>query len=69
MKNNSMLPVNKIFLTQSSRLVSSDFNEDKIVKIISVLIIQKAHGHDGISIRMIKICDISLLQPLIAKFK
>ena len=69
MKNNSMLPVNQIFLTQSSRLVSLDFNEDKIVKIISALNIHKAHGHDGISIRMIKICDISLLKPLIAKFK
>ena len=28
MKNNSMLPVNQVFLTQSSRLVSLDFNED-----------------------------------------
>ena len=26
---------------------------------------QKAHGHDDISIRMIKICDKSLLEPLI----
>ena len=32
-------------------------------KSIRALNIHKAHGHDDISIRMIKICDKSLLKP------
>ena len=60
LKNNSLLPVNQILLTQS-RLTSLDFNEDEILKIIRALNINTAHGHDNISIRMIKICDKSLI--------
>ena len=29
----------------------------------------KAHGHDDISIRMIKMCDKSILKPLILLFE
>ena len=68
LKNDSKLPPNQIFLAQS-RLSSLDFNEDEILKIIRALNIHKAHGHDDISIRMIKICDISLLKPLIILFQ
>ena len=66
--NNSSLPVNQIFLTQSN-LVSLDFDEDELLKIIRALNIQKAHGHDDISIRMIKIWDKSLIKPLMLIFK
>ena len=68
LKNNSVLPINHTFLTQS-RLTSLDFNEEEILKIIRALNIHKAHGHDDISIRMIKICDKSLLKPLIFLFQ
>ena len=68
LKNNSMLPTNQLFVTQA-RLGSLDFNEGKILKIIRALNINKAHGHDDISIRMIKICDESLLKPLFILFK
>ena len=68
LKNNSMLPTNQLFVTQA-RLGSLDFNEGEILKIIRALNINKAHGHDGISIRMIKICDESLLKPLFILFK
>ena len=68
LENNSSLPVNQIFLTQS-RLTSLDFNEDELIKIIRTLNINKAHGHDDISIRMIKICDKSLIKPLTLLFK
>ena len=57
-----MLLVNQIFLTQS-RLNSIDFNEDEVLKVIRALNIHKAYGHDDISIRMLKICDKSLLKP------
>ena len=68
LKNDGKLPSNQIYLTQS-KLVSLDFNEDKVLKIIRSLNIHKAHSYDDISIRMIKICDKSLLKPLIILFK
>ena len=68
LKNDSKLPNSQIFLTQS-RLSSLDFNEDEALKIIRSLNIHKAHGHDDISIRMIKICDKSLLKPITILFQ
>ena len=68
LQNNSLLPVNQIFLTQSN-LVSVDFDENELLKIIRALNIHKAHGHDDISIRMIKICDKLLIKPLMLIFK
>ena len=62
--NDSVVPVNQIFLTQS-RLNYINSNEDEILKIIRALNIHKAHDHDDISIRMIKIGDKLLLKPLI----
>ena len=56
LKNSSVLPVNQMFLTQS-RLNPIDFDQNVVLKIIRVLKINKAHGHDDISIKMIKICD------------
>ena len=63
-KNSSVLPINQRFLTQS-KLTSSDFNEEEILKIIRALNIHKAHGHDDISIRVIKI----MIKPLIFLFQ
>ena len=66
--NNSSLPVNQLYLTQS-RLTSLDLDDDELLKIIRALNINKAHGHDDISIRMIKLCDKSLIKPLMLIFK
>ena len=63
LKNNSVLPINQMFLTQS-RLRTSDFNGNEILKIIRALKIHKVHGHDDISIRMIQICDRTISKPL-----
>ena len=68
MNNSSPLPVNQLFVTKS-RLMSLDFDEDELLKIIRALNINKAHGYDDISLRMIKICDKSLIKPLILIFK
>ena len=68
LKNNSMLPTNQLFMTQA-RLKSLDFNEVEILKIIRALNISKAHGHECISIKMIKTCNESLLKPLLILFK
>ena len=68
LKNNSVLPKSQIFLTQS-RLSTLDFNEEELIKIIRNLNVHKAHGHDDISIRMIKMCDKSILKPLMLLFE
>ena len=68
LKNNSVLLVNQKRLNQS-RLVSLEFNENEILKIIRRLNIHKAHIRDDISIRMIKSCGKSLLKPLILLFQ
>ena len=67
LKNSSALPNNQNSLTQT-RLVSLDLNENEVIKTIRALKIHKAHGHDNISIRMIKVCDKSLLKPSILLF-
>ena len=66
--NSSVFPANQMFFIRS-RLTCINFNEDEILKIIRALNILKVHGHDDISIRMIKICDKSLLKPLILLFE
>ena len=68
LKSDSVLPTNQMFLTQA-RLAPLDFNAGEILNIIRVLNVNKAHGHDDISIRMIKICDKSLLKPLILLYE
>ena len=68
LKSIVVLPVNQTFSTQS-RLTSLDFNEEEILKIIRALNIHKTHGCDNISITILKICDKSLLKPLIFYFK
>ena len=68
LKNNSMLPTNQLFMAQAP-LRSLDFKEGAILKIIRALNINKAHGHNNVSIRMIKICDELLLKPLLILFK
>ena len=68
LENSSVLPVNQKFLTQS-RLNSIDINENEVLNIIRALNIHKAHGYDNIFIRMIKMCDKSLLKPLTLLFE
>ena len=61
--NNSVLPSNEDFITDK-RLTRIKFNKDDILKIIRNLNVNKAHGHDDILIRMLKICDTVVTQPL-----
>ena len=68
LKNDSVLPSRQEFLTEE-KLCSLDFSNDEILKLIRSLNVHKAHGHDDISIRMIKICDKSLIKPLIILFQ
>ena len=61
--NSSQLPSKLEHLTQS-RLSSVTFPKDDIEKLIQNLDPNKAHGHDQISIRMLKLCSNSICKPL-----
>ena len=61
--NNSVLSSRKSFKT-SKGLYKLNIKEDDILKIIRNLNVNKAHGHDDISIRMLKIFDSVLTEPL-----
>ena len=65
--NLSVLPPVTRVLTH--RLDTVNFDEAKILAFIRALNINKAHGWDDISIRMIKLCDESLLKPLMNIFQ
>ena len=60
--NGSVLP-DKSYLTASS-LDSISISGSDILKTIRSLDINKSHGHDDVSIRMLKICDDVLVEPL-----
>ena len=63
LKTYSVLPTSQNLLAQC-KLQSIDFSCEEISKIIRPLDLNKVHDHDDISIRMIKICDNSLVRPL-----
>ena len=66
--NNSKL-LNKITYNSAARLTSIKFDNNDILKIIRSLNVNKAHGLYSILVRMIKMCDESLVQPLSLIFR
>ena len=66
--NGSVLP-SELPLRTDSSLPSCHFTKDDILRIINNLDPNKAHGHDEISIRMLKICGDSTCRPLSIIFK
>ena len=66
--SNSVLP-DLVDYISTARLSSVNFNNADILKIIKHLNINKAHGHDEISVRMIKLCAQSIVKPLSVIFK
>ena len=67
-KKTSQLPTGSLKRTNNC-LSTIPFTKDDIAKIIKNLDPNKAHGHDMISIRMLKICSESILKPLQLIFK
>ena len=61
--NNSSLP-RLVVLNSESSLSAIPFNNDDILKIIRYLNSNKVHGHDNVSIRMIKIFDKTIVKPI-----
>ena len=67
-KSSSQLSSHLHYLTDNC-LSSLSFSQDDIDKIIQNLDPNKVHGHDNISIRMLKICGSSIYKPLEMIFK
>ena len=61
--NHSKLPTSRSFRTDK-RLSSVTFSADDIEKVIQGLDHNKAHGHDNISICMLRICSDTICKPL-----
>ena len=66
--NDSKLPENQTYITETKPSSFVIENED-IYKIIKTSDISKTHGHDEISIRMLKLCDKSIVKALSIIFK
>ena len=66
--NRSILP-SELSLWTDSTLSTCHFAKEDILQIINNLDPNKAHGHDEISIRMLKICGDSICRPLNIIFK
>ena len=69
MSNTRKLPSN-VTLYSDNRLSTITFSQDDIGKIIQNLNPNKAHGHDNVNIRMLKICCSSIygsLEPIFKK--
>ena len=62
-ENDSSIPTETNCLCDAT-ISAVDFEDQDILKIIRALDINKAHGHDNISTRMIKICDSSIVKLL-----
>ena len=62
------VPGGQTYITDS-KLSSLQFEDKDIIKIIRSLDIKKVHGHDDISIRMLKICDLAIIKPLSIIFR
>ena len=68
LSNNSKVPGSQTYITDS-KLFSLQFEDKDIIKIITSLDINKAHVHDEISIRILKICDLVVIKPLSIIFR
>ena len=64
-----LLIKNRLYFLTDKRLSMVKFVNNDILKIIQNLNPNKTHGHDKISIRMLKLCDDSLCRPSELIFK
>ena len=61
--NNSTIPGSQTYITDI-KLSSLQFEDKDTIKISRSLDTNKAHEHDDISIKMLKICDLAITKPL-----
>ena len=63
LNNNNKIPENQTYTTYTKNFLIKLEDKD-ITNIIRSLNVYKAHGHDNVSIRILKICDTAIVQPL-----
>ena len=68
LQNNSTLPKSNMYHTEN-RLNDITFDNEKLLKIIQSLDANKAHGYDGILIRILKLGSPSIIKPLSVIFQ
>ena len=66
--NNSILPSEFTYMTEE-HIQSITFSESDVFKIVRTLDVNKAHDHDNVSVRMIKLCINSVAHPLTLIFQ
>ena len=66
--NDSVLPSEFTYMTEE-RILSITFCESDFIKIIRVLVVNKAHDHDNISVRVIKLYTNSVVHLLTFMFQ
>ena len=59
----------KISYMTKDRIKTISFGKIDFIKLIKALDVSKAHGHDGISVKMIKICADPIAHPLTLIFQ
>ena len=59
----SVLP-GKISYMTKDRIKTLCFCKSDVIKLVKASDVSKAHGHDGISVKMIKICADSIAHPI-----
>ena len=62
LRNNSTFAKSNRYHTKNR--VNDTFANEKLLKIIQLLDVNKAHGYDGISIKMLKLSSPSIINPL-----
>ena len=60
--NDSILPSTIMYRTEN-RLSTISFKDEDVLKITKSLNINKAHGHNDISIRLLQICGAAVVEP------
>ena len=66
--DDSILP-STIMYRRENRLSTISFTDEDVLMIIKSLTINKSHGHDDISIRLLQICGAEVVKPLSLIFK
>ena len=67
LNSNSKFLENQTYAT-NTKLSLTKFENKDIINIIRSLKVDKAHNHDNISIRMLKICNTVIIEPLSITF-
>ena len=66
--SSSVLPAEISYMTKD-RIKTICFGKSDVIKLIKALNVSNAHGHDRISVKIIKICADSIAHPLTLIFQ